>query len=37
MHKWDREYFQAEIGDESLHQDSNGNGVRIVNFAHQKI
>ena len=25
--------FQPTIGNESLHQDSNDNGVRIVNFA----
>ena len=25
--------FQRTIGQESLHQDSNDNGVRIVNFA----
>ena len=28
-----RGYFQATFGDESLHQDSNDNGVRTVNFA----
>jgi len=32
-----REYFPAEIGNESLHQDSKDNGVRIVNFATSKI
>ena len=25
--------FKSTIGDESLHQDNNDNGVRIVNFA----
>ena len=25
--------FKSTIGNESLHQDSNDNGVRIVNFA----
>ena len=29
--------FKPTIGNESLHQDSNDNGVRIVNFQHQKI
>ena len=29
--------FKLTIGNESLHQDSNDNGVRIVNFASQKI
>jgi hypothetical protein len=28
--------FKATIGTESLHQDSNDNGVRIVNFATSK-
>jgi hypothetical protein len=28
-----REYFQTDIGIENLHQDSNDNGVRIVNLA----
>ena len=26
--------FKPTIGNKSLHQDSNDNGVRIVNFAH---
>ena len=29
--------FNPTIGNESLHQDSNDNGVRKVNFAHPKI
>jgi len=28
-----REYFKTDNWDGSLHQDSNDNGVRIVNFA----
>ena len=28
--------FKLTIGNESLHQDSNDNGVRIVNFATSK-
>jgi len=28
--------LKLEIGNESLHQDSNDNGVRIVNFATSK-
>jgi hypothetical protein len=28
--------FKPTIGKESLHQDSNDNGVRIVNFATSK-
>ena len=28
--------FKPTIGNESLHQDSNDNGVRIVNFAASK-
>jgi len=28
--------FKPKIGNESLHQDSNDNGVRIVNFATSK-
>jgi hypothetical protein len=29
--------FKPTIGNESLHQDINDNGVRIVNFATSKI
>jgi hypothetical protein len=29
--------FKTTIGNGSLCQDSNHNGVRIVNFAHKKI
>ena len=33
----EREYiFKPTVGNESLHQDSNDNGVRIVNFATSK-
>jgi len=28
--------FKPTIGDESLHQENNDNGVRIVNFATSK-
>ena len=31
-----REYFKPTIGYESLHEDSNDNGVRIVNIATSK-
>ena len=30
---WRENIFKPTIGNESLHQDSNDNGVRIVNFA----
>ena len=34
MQKWGEEnIFKPTVGNESLHQDSNDNGVRIVNFA----
>ena len=34
MQKWEREnIFKPIIGQESLRQDSNDNGVRIVSFA----
>ena len=31
---WRENIFKPTIGNKSLHQDSNDNGVRIVNFAH---
>jgi len=34
--KLGREIFKPTIGNESLHQYSNDNGVRIVNFATSK-
>jgi len=34
---WRDNFFKLTIGNESLHQDSNDNGVRIVNFATSKI
>jgi len=39
MQKWrEREtIFNPTIGNESLHQDSNDNGVRTVSFATSKI
>ena len=33
---WRENIFKPKIGNESLHQDSNDNGVRIVNFAMPK-
>ena len=30
---WGENIFKLTIGNESVHQDSNDNGVRIVNFA----
>ena len=36
MQKWGQNIFKPTIGKESLHQDSNDNGVRIVNFATSK-
>jgi hypothetical protein len=29
--------FKTKIGNERLHEISNDNGVRIVNFAHTRI
>jgi hypothetical protein len=29
--------FKLTIGNDSLHQDSNDNGIGILNFPHQKI
>jgi hypothetical protein len=34
---WRGNIFKPTIGNESLHQDSNDNDERPVNFAHQKI
>jgi endonuclease/exonuclease/phosphatase family metal-dependent hydrolase len=34
---WRENNFEPTIGNESLHQDCNDNGVRIVNFATSKI
>jgi hypothetical protein len=36
MQKWGESLFKPTIENESLHQDSNDNGVRIVNFAKSK-
>jgi len=36
MKNWGGGFFQATFGDESLHQDGNDNGVRIINFATSK-
>ena len=36
MQKWEKEYFKPTMGKESLHQDSNDNGVRMVNFVTSK-
>ena len=36
MQKWGKNIFKPTIGNESLHQDSNANGVRIVTFATSK-
>ena len=33
---WRESIFKPTIGQESLHQDSNDNGVRLVNFATSK-
>jgi len=33
MQKWGETIFKPTIGQESLYQDSNDNGVRLVNFA----
>jgi len=32
-----QDIFKPTIGNESLHRDSNDNGVKIVNFATSKI
>jgi hypothetical protein len=37
MRKWgQRKFTKPKIGNESLHQDSNNNGVATVNFAKSK-
>ena len=36
MKKWRGNIFKPTIGNESLHQDINDNGVRIINFATSK-
>jgi len=36
MQKWGKNIFKPTIGNESPHQDSNYNGVRIVSFATSK-
>jgi len=36
MQKWGENIFKPTNGQESLHQDSNGNGVRPVDFATSK-
>ena len=33
---WKENIFKLTIGNDSLHKDSNDNGVRIVNFATSK-
>jgi endonuclease/exonuclease/phosphatase family metal-dependent hydrolase len=33
---WREDTFKLTIGNESLHEDSNDNGVRVVNFATSK-
>jgi len=33
MQNWGEDIFKPTTGNESLHQDSSDNGVRIVNFA----
>jgi hypothetical protein len=36
MEKWRENVFKPITGNESLHQDNNDNGVRIVNVATSK-
>jgi len=36
MQKWGENIFKPTIGNDSLHQDGNDNGVRIVKFATSK-
>jgi hypothetical protein len=33
---WREDTFKSTIGNESLHEDSNDNGVRVVNFGTSK-
>jgi hypothetical protein len=33
MQKWEENIFKLTIGNESLHQNSNDNGDRLINFA----
>jgi len=33
MKYWEEDIFKLRIGNECLHQETNDNGVRIVNFA----
>ena len=37
MQKWRENIFKPTIGNESLYYGSNGNGIRVVNFATLKI
>jgi len=36
VQNWPEDIFKPTIGNESIHQDCNDNGVRIVNFAISK-
>jgi hypothetical protein len=36
MQNWVEDMFKPTTGNESLHQDSDDNSVRIVNFCHNK-
>jgi hypothetical protein len=36
MRCWGENIFKSTIGTYSLHEDSNDNGVRVVNFATSK-
>jgi hypothetical protein len=37
MQNWGEKIFKPTIGNDSLHEDSSDNGVRIVIFSHFKI